>query len=75
MRLATCALMQEGSAAVPWAALAAIVGAVTDLVIHIVRWEGVRMVGEALKVKRYDLARQAWETEAAWPPAGKGAGP
>ena len=67
MRLATCALMQEGSAAVPWVALASIIGAVTDLVIHVARWQGVRMVGEALRVKRYDPAGQAWETESAWP--------
>ena len=67
MRLATCALMQEGSAAVPWAALASIIGAVTDLVIHVARWQGVRMVGEALRVKRYNPGRQAWETETAWP--------
>ena len=68
MRLATCALMQEGSAAVPWPALAAIVGAVTDLVVHVARWQGVRMVGEALRVHRYDPGRQAWETETVWPP-------
>ena len=67
MRLATCALMQEGSTSVPWAALASIIGAVTDLVIHVARWQGVRMVGEVLRVLRYDPGRQAWETEAAWP--------
>ncbi len=72
MRLATCALMQEGSAAVPWVALASIIGAVTDLVIHVARWQGVRVVGEALRVKRYNPAGQAWETESAWPhPAAK----
>lgn len=72
MRLATCALMQEGSGSVPWAALASIIGAVTDLVIHVARWRGVRMVGEVLRVRRYDHGRQAWETEPAWPlPAGK----
>ncbi len=71
MRLATCALMQEGSGSVPWAALASIIGAVTDLVIHVARWQGVRMVGEVLRVRRYDHGRQAWETEPAWPlPAG-----
>ena len=67
MRLATCALMQEGSSGVPWPALAAIVGAVTDLIVHIARWQGVRMVSEALRVVRYDPQRQEWETERRWP--------
>lgn len=68
MRLATCALMQEASSAVPWPALAAIVGAVTDLVIHIARWQGVRMVAETLRVRGYDPAGQDWRTEPVWPP-------
>ena len=67
MRLATCALMQSGSAAVPWPALASIVGAVTDLIIHAARWQGVRVVTEALRVRRYDPGRETWETERAWP--------
>ena len=67
MRLATCALMQSGSAAVPWPALAAIVGAVTDLIIHAARWQGVRVVTEALRVRRYDPGREMWDTERAWP--------
>ena len=71
MRLATCALMQEGSAAVPWPALCAIVGAVTDLVIHVARWQGVRMVGEALRIRGYDHGEQDWVTETAWPPPGE----
>ena len=58
----------------PWVALASIIGAVTDLVIHVARWQGVRMVGEvaageALRAQ----AGQAWETETAWPrPVGQG---
>ena len=42
--------------------------AVTDLVIHVARWQGVRMVGEALRVKRYDREQPDWVTETAWPP-------
>lgn len=72
MRLATCALMQEGSASVPWPALAAIVGAVTDLVIHITRWQGVRAVAEAVRVRRYDPVSRQWETRHAWPPEAPG---
>lgn len=68
MRLATCALMQEGGSAMPWPALAAMIGAVTDLVIHVVRWQGVRVVGEALRVRGYDPAAGDWRTETAWPP-------
>ena len=49
------------------------IGAVTDLVIHVVRWQGVRVVGEALKVRRFDPGRGDWETETAWPPPQGGA--
>ncbi len=69
MRLATCALMQEGAAGMPWPALAAMIGAVTDLVIHVVRLQGVRAVGEALRVWGWDPAAGDWRTETAWPPA------
>ncbi len=69
MRLATCALMQEGAAGMPWPALAAMIGAVTDLVIHVVRWQGVRAVGEAVRVRGYDPAVGDWRTETVWPPA------
>ena len=68
MRLATCALMQEGGSGMPWPALAAMIGAVADLVIHVVRWQGVRMVGEALRVRGYDPGAGDWQTEPAWPP-------
>ncbi len=60
MRLATCALMQEGAAGMPWPALAAMIGAVTDLVIHVVRWQGVRggrgRAGAGLRSGRGGLA-------------------